>query len=344
VSHSSSRCMSSTCWCRLTASMLSDGSGLFGRIRVGAGGAVTVVFFWRYRRDGEPRNLGVGTWPKTSLKDIRTARNEARKLHDCGTDPADARKKETLEKRAAQKASIAHHESQLARPILRKLFEQWESADLANRKDKGAETARGFTKDVLPAIGERFAADITRGDIMKILDGVKTRGANRLANRLLAELRQMFGFAVVRELVTTDPTTGIEKKHVGGADGERDRTLSEKELRALPAALESADLLDSAKHALLLILGTNARVGEVIKARTADIDLDAGTWRIPPSNAKNEEAHMVFLSPFALPPYEGADGPIEQHGMADACHAWQSRYSRCQEHYETGFRPATEIL
>lgn len=111
---------------------------------------------------------------------------------------------------------------------------------------------------------------------MVVLDRVKARGALRLANRLLAELRQMFGYALVREVIATDPTHGIKKKDVGGANEERDRVLSLAELRALPSALKAADIQASTEHAILLLVATAARVGELIAAKKAQIDLDAG--------------------------------------------------------------------
>ncbi|MGF6790315.1 site-specific integrase [Paraburkholderia sp. 35.1] len=89
------------------------------------------------------------------------------------------------------------------------------------------------------------------------------------------------------------------KKDVGGTDGERERTLSDHEISALPNALESANLPKTTKHVLMLILATNTRVGEVIKTRKRDVNLELRIWRVPFENAKNGDAHIVFLSDFA---------------------------------------------
>ncbi|CAB3798010.1 hypothetical protein [Pararobbsia alpina] len=121
---------------------------------------------------------------------------------------------------------------------------------------------------------------------MSVLDAVKARGATRLANRLLAELRQMFGFALVREIVATDPTGGIEKKHVGGQEQERERVLSEADIRALPTKLADANLLKATLHAVWVMLATLARIGELTRARRADIDLATGTWVIPADHSR----------------------------------------------------------
>lgn len=132
---------------------------------------------------------------------------------------------------------------------------------------------------------------------MQILDGVRARGADRLANRLLAEVRQMFSFALVREMVEADPTAGIKKRDVGGKETERDRVLSEAEIRALPAALVTAALPQSTVHAVWVMLATCCRIGELVSARLEDIDLQRRVWTLP--DTKNGKPHAVYLSDFA---------------------------------------------
>jgi integrase len=87
---------------------------------------------------------------------------------------------------------------------------------------------------------------------------------------------------------------------VGGKETERERVLSPAEIRALPEAMKNAALIDSTTHVIWLILSTTTRIGEVIKAKKADIDLENALWKIPPDASKNEDAQLVHLSPFAL--------------------------------------------
>jgi integrase len=279
---------------------ISDGGNLIGKVRVRATGLVVVSFVYRYKRGGKLRDLSCGTWPAVSLKSIRLARDAARGLLARDIDPVEQKRVEKMENRAAVAARIAAAEQKLARLTVRQLFERWAALELATRKDGGEETSRGFRKDVLDAIGDRYADEIKRADLMMVLDRVKARGRLRLANRMLAELRQMFSFALMREMVSTNPASMIQKKHAGGAEVERDRVLTEDQIKALPAALNSAHLPDSTQHAVWVVLATSVRIGELIKAQLADIDLDKAEWRIPASNAKNDDAHLIFLSSFAL--------------------------------------------
>lgn len=283
-----------------TGTKLRDGGNLVGTVRAKAGGAISVTFSYTYKREGKFKELACGTWPAVSLKNIRLARDQARTQIEEGIDPAERKRAEKLETRLADAERINTALQLIARMTVRQLFEKWLAGDLAGRKDGGAETKRGFEKDVLPMIGDRFADSIKRADIMQVLDVITARGADRLANRTLSELRQMFGYAVIREWVPLDPTVSIQKKNVGGAEVERERVLSPNEIRALPAALKDAELIDSTKHVVWLILATTTRIGEVVKAKKADIDIDAATWRIPATNAKNDDEQLVHLSPFAL--------------------------------------------
>jgi integrase len=284
-------------------STVRDDGGLWGKVRNARDG-VSVTFWYRYRWQTKTRDTACGTWPALGLPAIRAARDAARDLVAQGIDPNERRSADKIERQVAEASRAAALEEHLARMTVNQLFTRWHKLELSKRKDEGAETKRGFDKDVLPAIGERHADSIKRADIMAVLDGVTERGANRLANRMLSELRQMFGFALVRDIVSADPTHRIAKRDVGGKDVERERVLSEAELRALPSALASANLLKSTQHAIWIMTATGARIGEVTRARRKDVDLDSATWTIPKEHAKNGREHVVHLSEFAQRHFE----------------------------------------
>ncbi|WP_175946562.1 tyrosine-type recombinase/integrase [Burkholderia pyrrocinia] len=272
------------------------------RLRVAKDGAATWLVLYmfdgreREYRLPEPYGNGKGY---CSLASARERAAEIRAKARAGIDYQVEIAEELAARERQRQADAAEHARRMSRQTIATLFDRWDGLVLSTRKGAD-EVRRGWKKDVLPAIGHLYAEDVRRGDIMGVIDPVLARGANRLANRLLAEMRQMFGFAVVREIVANDPTSGIQKRHAGGREEERDRTLSDAELMALPTALGMAGLTATTKHAVWLILATSVRVGELAKARKSDIDLDAGVWRIPAENAKNDDAHTVYLSEFAI--------------------------------------------
>ena len=281
-----------------------DGGGLRGTIRVNKESTVSIFFTWRYKFESKSKDLACGTWPKTRLAEIRRNRDHARRILEQGKDPALERKAEKLETKVEQQARIAELKAQDERITVHDLYDRWVAIEINRRKDGGAELRRGFEKDVLPAIGSMAAENVTKAHVTGILDAILARGANRLANRTLSELRQMFGFGYVRDIVKTDPTHRIRKQDIGGKEVERDRALSEDEIRELARKLPDANLLKSTECAIWIMLATCCRIGESSRARWKDVDFESKTWTIPSENSKNTKAHTIFLSDFALHQFE----------------------------------------
>ena len=222
-----------------------------------------------------------------------------------GNDPAEALAAAKLAQEHARLEAEAERQRLGARPQVKALFEDWHRREVSkNRRDGGAEIRRAYEKDVLPLIGELHAEEIRRQHIMLVLDTAKDRGVTRYANQLLQYLRQMFSYAALRDIVQGDPTTGLKKKHVGGAEEERIRYLTEDEIKELAVKLRTAGLSRHAEAAIWIMLATCCRVGEISQARWADVDLNAGTWRIPAEHAKNGREHLIHLSRFAVWQFE----------------------------------------
>lgn len=271
--------------------LLADGEGLYLRLR--PGGAKDWLFV--YSLDGNRRKQGLGPYPDVTLARARAKAEESRKAVADGRDAIRERDAERARKRA-----------QLT---VRELFEEWFAAEASKRKDEGAEVRRTMEKDFLVgSIADLPAAELARRDLMRILDKVKARGAKRITNLILQYVRQMYRWAVEREIATTDPTFGLRKKKLGGQEVERTRVLSHDEIILLAEKLPAAGLAPETEAAIWLMLATLARVGELSRARWSDIDEEAATWMIPAEHAKNGRKHLIHLSPFALALFQSLKG------------------------------------
>jgi len=274
--------------------LLSDGEGLFLRLRrLPAHDHTAKTWLFVYTLHGKRGKQGLGVYPDVALAKAREGAQASREAIAEGRDPIAA-------KEAAASAQAAQQAAQQARPTVLGLFERWHEQEASKRKDKGEEVRRAMEKDVIPLIGKLYADEVRRRDVMHVLDTVKKRKVTRYANYLLQYIRQMFKFAVLRDIAGSDPTFGIEKKDVGGREKERDRVLSEIEVRELAGKLPASGLTPMAQAAFWLIFATCCRVGELSKARWADFDEEQGTWTIPAANSKNGREHLIHLSPFAL--------------------------------------------
>lgn len=276
-------------------------------MRVSRSGARS--FCYRYRnREQRDVWLAIGSYGslpgEVSLAEARRQAAEWNAARKEGRDPAEtlvAAKR--VHEQAIAEARAAEQQLQ-ARPTVRQLFAEWHRKELCRRKDRGAEVQRTFEKDVFPRIGDIPAEDVTRRQIMAIVDTVLERGRNYLAKRTVADLRQMYGFAIEREIVDADPTLRIAKKKIGGESVERDRVLSQDEIRELAGKLPDSGLLFTAQAAFWIMLSTCCRIGEISKARWTDLDLAEGIWTIPAENSKNGRRHLLHLSPFAKRQFE----------------------------------------
>jgi integrase len=93
----------------------------------------------------------------------------------------------------------------------------------------------------------------------------------------------MFSLAVRWGWRADNPCKGVERN----PEHKRTRYLSGPELARLSAAL--AELPDQqAANAIRLLLLTGARRGELLAAKWADIDLEAGVWTKPGATTKQK--------------------------------------------------------
>ena len=66
-------------------------------------------------------------------------------------------------------------------------------------------------KDALSRFGKRKAKDITRRDIITMLDEIVSRGAPIQANRTLEIIRKLFNWAVARDVLGANPCYRVPK-------------------------------------------------------------------------------------------------------------------------------------
>ena len=275
--------------------LISDGDSLFLSIRsVGNGGAKS--FRMAYRINGKQSWL---TLEKNTLADARAERDANKALVTKGLDPALERKLNVIRTHNAQLEEQEAEKKLNARMTVNDLFMRWCDIDLNKRKWMD-EITRNFNKDVLPEIGSMFIEDVAKGHITLIISKVKQRGAVHTARNLIRLVRQMFRFAVSHDLIEVDPTVKIDITKMTTKASERDRVLSESEIKALARQMPDANLNPATECAIWIALATACRVGEISKAKHTDVDFDAGTWIIPKENSKNGKAHVIYLSNFAL--------------------------------------------
>jgi integrase len=213
----------------------------------------------------------------------------------------------------AKKLAIANAEQvktleDSRKTTVRMLFDNWVKVELQphirtdgkriGRKDGGQYTKEQFERRIFGPLGEMEAKSVHKTDIRSILDSLKAEGKLRTANMLLADLRQMFGFALDRDIVDRNPMDSIKKRSVGGADVERTRRLSIDEIRTLGLSLTQANMTHRSQIAVRLILATACRVSELMNGKWEHVDFAKKTWFLP--TTKNQRSHTIHLSVYTI--------------------------------------------
>ncbi len=310
----------------LTGKVKARKAGIDGTAKSLKDGAVAVEVEFRYRLDGKTQVVYIGSYPNISLKEVNDRRDRLHvKIRD-GENPKGEIKVKRAQNQAIIAQDIAESErvkqeaindaeriradvaARQARVTVVEFFNTWQALELCRRKDKGVDALRMFTKDVFPVIGEMALEDVKRANIQSIIDSITMRGVVRMNKSVLSELRQMFNFAVDREILEADPTARIKKKSLG-KDNERERVLSNQEIIELFKRFQLTSIPNRRTEAVLMVdevtqlalkiqFATMTRIGEVLGAKWHDVDLNERTWRIP--DTKNGVAHEVYLSDWAI--------------------------------------------
>lgn len=274
---------------KLLQNLKSKGSRYDLREKSGKGFGVRITtqgeisFFFIYHHAGRKRRMTLGSYPALSLADARKLHRDALSTLENGKDPASLQ----------QQAKIAEKKSETVEDLLNEYLEKWAKP----RKRSWKEDERILTKEIKPIWGKRKAKDITRRDVILMLDKILERNAPIIANRTLAVTRRMFNFAVERDIIDTSPCYLVKAP---SKENRRDRSLSENEIKIFWKKLDIAGMTEQVQLALKLQLATAQRKGEIVSAEWNEIDLNSGWWIIPATKAKNGLPHNVPLSNIAI--------------------------------------------
>ena len=240
-------------------------------------------FVWVYHFDGRPRRLTFGTYPRLSLAGAGVKLAEAKDLLGRGIDPGTR--------------AVAERDAERHAETVEELVSSYLDRYARVRKRSAAEDERILRKDVLSRWGGRKAKDITRRDIVRLLNEIVDRGAPIQANRTLTILRRMFNFAVGQAIMEASPCDKVEAP---SEENHRERVLSEDEIRLLWRTLETAPMEPNTRRILRLMLVTAQRKGEVMGIPEPEIDYQKRLWSLPAERAKNGREHLIPLSDLAI--------------------------------------------
>jgi integrase len=237
-------------------------------LRISYGGGKTFVFF--YRIGGKLKRMTLGTYPAMSLAKARETWRQARQDASEGRDPSSALQR--------QRPSNA----------FQSVAEEWLRRDQQKNRTHGA-VERILNKDVLPFWGHRNIKDISRRDVLDLIDGINDRGAVYMARQVHAHLHRLFRWCVGRGILEANPLADLPKP---GAAVARDRVFTDAELASLWKAAETVGWPYGPIVQLLILTG--ARREEIGALRCSEVQ-DA-KLHLAGERTKIATAHAIPLS------------------------------------------------
>lgn len=314
---------------------LNDGARL--AVRVYPSGRKT--FCYRYELAGRMRRVEhakpFGKGPGTlTLAEARAWRSELDELRAQGIDPVAA----TLAQRNHIRRVLAPAPRAIARnaapaaPIeypagtFGAIADEFYRRVIERQYRRPQDVRRMLDKDLLPELGARALCSLTLRDVQGVLNAIIDRGAPVQANRLLLIAKRVLRYARMQGHIDANPIAELTRRDVGGTERERERNLSFDEIaifwRVLTGAAkvvrtvqasarangrevaayqrEGLHLEPATRACLQMLVLTGQRIGETMLARWADLDLDAGIWKIPPETTKSGRPHLVHLPSLAV--------------------------------------------
>ena len=247
----------------------------------------------KYRIGGKEKTLTIGKYPTVSLSEARQAAENARRLLVSGQDPSEAKQQE---KRERQAAALNTFES---------IARRWHTDNLHRWKENhAARVLRYFETDVFPGIGAMPIQEIRVSDIKAVIDGVMARGVNNTAEKIREWTGAIFDYAVMLEIVETNPAYSL-RKYIPSKQTDHRPALPREELTEFFRRLILAEIEPQNRIALILNMLTFLRSTELRGGQWNEIDFDAAMWTVPAQRMKHEKTapkppHAVPLADWTL--------------------------------------------
>ncbi len=247
-------------------------SGL--QLRVSHTGVKTFSVFKRAKR-GEPGRVTLGRYPEMTIDQARRKALEICLVISEGNDPAAARR--------LQRAEMTFGD----------LFAEYMDRHSRLRKKTWDEDEEKYRNHIEPVLGKKQLSVIGKSDIAHLHGRITKSGHAIAANRILALISSVFGWAISVDLYDRNPATGIPRNR----EKSRDRFIQGDELPRFFQSL-SEESNETIRAYVLLSLLTGARKSNVCSMRWQDINFERAEWRI--EETKNGTSQTVVLSPEAI--------------------------------------------
>lgn len=243
----------------------------------------TFILVARYPGSNNPTRRSLGEYGKVSLEE---ARKKARQWHELiakGVDPQIVVERE----RTAERERLANTFGAVAEDYIKRHL---------HGQRRAVRSAREIRKELIERWRDRPITEITRNDVVAMVESIVDRGARTHAHHVFGHARTMFNWAINRGVYGLEhsPCDRVKPSALIGEKAIRTRVLDDHELRAIWQAAIAVGYPHGSLTQLIMLTG--GRLSEVAEARWQEFDLENARWVIPAERFKSGAEHLVPLS------------------------------------------------
>lgn len=265
----------------------------------------TFVMVTRFPGSKNPTRHAFGEYGELTLEEARTKADEWRALIRKNIDPRDAvrqAKEDATQKRNSTFGIVV---------------EDFLKRHVAGQR-RAARVEREIRKELVPVWRDKLIADITRSDVVMLMEGIVDRPAPYQARNIFGHIRTFFNWAIDRGKydLETSPTDRLKPGRLIGELKPRQRVLNDLEIMAFWVTTERMEYPYGPLFRLLMTTGQRkAEVGEarwrefhpdlvkMLRERGTNappidwskVSDDLKFWTIPPERFKSNSSHIVPL-------------------------------------------------
>jgi len=274
---------------------LSDGRGLFLLIKP------TGSKLWRlkYRFNGKEKEYAIGTYPTITLAKARTRREELKTLISDGIDPNEQKKQNKKETKTAEakKENTFYTISQKWLESYKGEVSEGYHVKLGRALENYTYTKYTLDNQNALCIKDKPIDEVTRLDIIVILEALKTKGLKETARRTAMLLNKVFMYAVTYEYTPHNIVADIDKKTILGKKIKKNYpTLTkEQDIKGLLLNIDEYGGDYHTKMALKVLPYVFVRSYNIRHMEWTEIDFKTKEWIIPSHKMKTKTEFILPL-------------------------------------------------
>ncbi len=276
---------------------LIDGGGL----RLVLKGSGSKAWVYRYRFNGKDREAGLGIYPVIGVEQARRMRDRMEVQRAEGFDPLQVRQQERLQQVEVQQLAKAEAVKQaLTLAVACRQYHETKIVPTAKNRKHAAQWVSTLENHVLPKLGTKSVADITKGELLEVVQAV-VNATPETGRRVIQRLMVVFDELVFKEVLPTNPVAAVQRQVKAPSRAKivkHFNSLPWAQVRSFYRDLEASDAI--AAKCIQWVILTACRTGEALSVVPDELDLQRGLWVVPAEKMKAKRPHTVYLSTQAI--------------------------------------------